>query len=744
MDEKHEQRDFANWLVSQQPDVTADDKQTKRKKVLKTPVKTAIQISSESSEDSLPDLMSSDGIHKAVREFHNTIPIYSTPSTSLTAKEIFKLCFGEVDNDFIRKKKPIDNIKEETRETKPRQLFKKLVDDAGGPLYSSSASSEPRNLQQIYNIRSSTKAATKTDQLTHLVAQIRESTFVHELAADGESLQYVLASEKQLMDLDTFCTHQLHFSVFSVDSTFNIGNYYVTNTCFENLRVVHASGKYKGRHPLEMGPTFVHTHRDENSYLRFFSALDRMIPNFRYQMQAIGSDGDEATMNAIAVSFTSESFVNLLCVSHKKENIEYKLKEMKSATPAIRHIVSDIFGTNVDSMLYQKGLIDSETTSEFDSRLRDLKTTWDHLVPTFHAWFVSNESEKFKSHLIKAVTDQAQLDGHFSNNRVESTNNNVKDWVGRSGKVTLPVFNRKVEEYVTCQQQEFEMAIYANGPYDLASTHTYLRKERHIWNGLNIDERKQVIKQFWKSNVQGRKLLDKFLLINEHAENRSKSDHSLPKPETRPNVSSKRGISYDDYQLQIPGISEDLLKEMFEKAEGLLQSQDSILKTPGFEGVYVRHSQKIENVEPHLVTAVKTSGKIKCNNCSVYTALKICAHSIAAGEFYGCLKKFIEWRKKEKHDVDTTNLLIGGIRSGMKGKVKKPRRGGRTPLDKSKPTLVEETSDGSRAFKQLWMQLTIWIKLRNHLTSFIFFKRGQYCALDAESNSIGKRSKMNW
>ncbi|CAC5407973.1 unnamed protein product [Mytilus coruscus] len=174
-------------LVSQQPDVTADDKQTKRKKVPKTPVKTAIQISSESSEDSLPDLMSSDGIHKA-------------------------LCFGEVDNDFICKKKPIgvrynavfivdlnevdqksiyaddngvwntasprsyyrvdirdgrienvvqDNIKEETRETKPRQLFKKLVDDAGGPLYSSSASSEPRNLQQIYNIRSSTKGCYK-------------------------------------------------------------------------------------------------------------------------------------------------------------------------------------------------------------------------------------------------------------------------------------------------------------------------------------------------------------------------------------------------------------------------------------------------------------------------------------------------------------------------------------------------------------------------------------------------------
>jgi hypothetical protein len=43
-------------------------------------------------------------------------------------------------------------------------------------------------------------------------------------------------------------------------------------------RVVHASGKYKSKHPVEMGPTFVHTHRDTNSYVRFLSALQRMNP----------------------------------------------------------------------------------------------------------------------------------------------------------------------------------------------------------------------------------------------------------------------------------------------------------------------------------------------------------------------------------------------------------------------------------------------------------------------------------
>jgi hypothetical protein len=67
---------------------------------------------------------------------------------------------------------------------------------------------------------------------------------------------------------------------------------------------------------------------------------------------------------------------------------------------------------------------------------------------------------------------------------------NVKDWVGRSGNVPLPVVNNKIEEYITAQQQEFEISIYANGPYDLADTHGYLRNERHIWNGMNVEERK--------------------------------------------------------------------------------------------------------------------------------------------------------------------------------------------------------------------------------------------------------------
>lgn len=81
-----------------------------------------------------------------------------------------------------------------------------------------------------------------------------------------------------------------------------------------------------------------------------------------------------------------------------------------------------------------------------------------------------------------------------------------------------PVVN-KIEEYVTAQQQEFEMSIYAKGPYDLADTGVYLRKERHVWNDMNVEERKVALfSNFWKSAVQGRekKRLNKVLIKLQH------------------------------------------------------------------------------------------------------------------------------------------------------------------------------------------------------------------------------------
>ena len=98
-------------------------------------------------------------------------------------------------------------------------------------------------------------------------------------------------------------------------------------------------------------------------------------------IQAIGTDGDEALMNAVTICFQDAQ--KLLCADHKKSNIERKLKELRATACTTKHILSDIFDKKVGS-LNERGIVDSETSMEFDRRVRDFKPTWDCLVPRFH------------------------------------------------------------------------------------------------------------------------------------------------------------------------------------------------------------------------------------------------------------------------------------------------------------------------------------------------------------------------
>ena len=169
-------------------------------------------------------------------------------------------------------------------------------------------------------------------------------------------------------------------------------------------------------------------------------------------IQAFGSDGDLALLNAVAICYPSP--LHLTCSDHKKSNIERKLGEYKATKAATKHVLSDIFGRKLGSV-YEKELIDSEDTRQSDKCVRDFKATWDNLVSTFRTWFIANEAELFKSHLIREQTRFARLDERFSNNRTESINNNIKDWIGRAGNLSIPQLDNKIKEVVEAQQQEF-------------------------------------------------------------------------------------------------------------------------------------------------------------------------------------------------------------------------------------------------------------------------------------------------
>ena len=69
----------------------------------------------------------------------------------------------------------LECIKKEPLSAKPRRVFKELIVVAGEPLHSSSASSELRNLQQIYNARKTKRTDDKGHDFTHLLSQVKET-----------------------------------------------------------------------------------------------------------------------------------------------------------------------------------------------------------------------------------------------------------------------------------------------------------------------------------------------------------------------------------------------------------------------------------------------------------------------------------------------------------------------------------------------------------------------------------------
>ena len=126
-----------------------------------------------------------------------------------------------------------------SQELKAREVVSKLFEKAGGSVGCTSASEEPRNRKQVYNACQLTGSKGK-DPILHLIEQLRHhkllgsEAFVCEVGLSNFPF-CIGALEKQLGDIQRFCTDPNNFCVLGVDGTFNLGKFYVTLTTYEHL-----------------------------------------------------------------------------------------------------------------------------------------------------------------------------------------------------------------------------------------------------------------------------------------------------------------------------------------------------------------------------------------------------------------------------------------------------------------------------------------------------------------------------
>ena len=101
-------------------------------------------------------------------------------------------------------------------------------------------------------------------------------------------LSVFVASNQWLKDIERFCTKVSSFSIFGIDPTYNIGNYYVTVTTYRHLLFNTAEGV----NAAFLGPCLIDSGKEYNSYYRLEESMVKANQNCR-TILVFGTDAEK-------------------------------------------------------------------------------------------------------------------------------------------------------------------------------------------------------------------------------------------------------------------------------------------------------------------------------------------------------------------------------------------------------------------------------------------------------------------
>ena len=154
--------------------------------------------------------------------------------------------------------------------------------------------------------------------------------------------------------------------VIGIDTTFNLGRFFVTPTTFRNTALQNRRSR---KTPVFFGPTMIHYRNDAQSYGELLEYVRRELQSF--DGLVIGSDGAAAIANTVTAVFPD--CIHLFCVRHVRSNIERQLIKIQLSKDERQELLENIFER-------PESLIKSETEDEFNQRLEDLHEIWNNIV----------------------------------------------------------------------------------------------------------------------------------------------------------------------------------------------------------------------------------------------------------------------------------------------------------------------------------------------------------------------------
>ena len=301
----------------------------------------------------------------------------------------------------------------------------------------------------------------------------------------------VYAPEWLLKNVVDECCSPTSISPFCLDTTYNIGPFYVTPTVYIRKDVVHE--KY-GNDAVFPGPAMFHVNRSGRDFFFFAATLAEINFNIT-KCKFIGGDRDGAQQYFLRL-FPEATF--LPCTKHVEDDISRKMKEMNIPKSVADKYIQDIFGS---VKLKKKGLIDAKDASVFGRQLEKVSEQWDD---DFKDYFVKNIKCDMEKGMLMNVRQYLGLD-RFYNNGSENINKKYKAKIrsyiskeegivrSRSYNLPLEVAVEIYESMVVDHCNNLSAAITKNGAYALRGELRNAVIAPETWDGMTVLSKQKVL-----------------------------------------------------------------------------------------------------------------------------------------------------------------------------------------------------------------------------------------------------------
>lgn len=388
-----------------------------------------------------------------------------------------------------------DRIEEVASSHTPKEALNLLTKEQGGEISARGAASLPRNRRQIAYARGQKQMKDPNPLYSIMmeckISQGKSDCFVQDVKAAPQPM-CVLSTEWQLDDMVRFLTKNHHFGILTVDTTFNLGDFYVTPITYPHLMLQDVK---TGKSPLLLGALLIHQSTSFAAFNYFASTLVGCRPALR-QLMAFGTDGDKGLIEAFTHNFPYS--IQLRCFIHFKKNVEAKLKDLGLPSSVSQEFIDDIFGKRVGNS-FQEGLVSSCSADEVEERLQKLKSIWNTREeayapasgPRFHSYFSKHQADVVKYHMRKDLRETTLLGSPpsiFTTNGSESINAAIKRKVNYK-ESDWPQFNKQVKEFVSHQHEEIVRALSGRGKYCLRPDFSHYGVTAPEWMRMRPDHK---------------------------------------------------------------------------------------------------------------------------------------------------------------------------------------------------------------------------------------------------------------